>query len=131
MTFFTATLPHHNLREHSMIRGAGPYRTLITPKAGSLFPRCFPRDLGRLNDRNPTLAIGRRRPGLALVGADPGRAAAAPKQTCAASPDQVEMIALGPPVSNPSGIPGDQRGTFFADHDRRCMRTRIERCRHD
>ena len=33
--------PQHNQREHSMIRGVGPYSTLITPQAGSLFHAAF------------------------------------------------------------------------------------------
>ena len=35
------------------------------------------------------------------------------------------------PRPQPSGPFGDQRRAFFADHDRRCVRTRIERRRHD
>ncbi len=34
-------------------------------------------------------------------------------------------------AANASDLPGDQRGAFLADHDRRCMRTCIECCRHD
>jgi hypothetical protein len=34
-------LPRYNQREHSMIPGVGPYSTLITPIAGSLFHAVF------------------------------------------------------------------------------------------